>query len=139
MRVAPILIPLALAGALTVLAREPGPAVEASADGTPAYFVFLYATGADRPADRPLDELLGDARLQGHFAYMGRLSEEGTLVLGGPFKDLSGAMGVLRAADLDAARAIAEADPGVASGAFTVQAVKPWHPSVPGCVEDRPW
>lgn len=119
----------------------PAPAQEGAPPAEPArgYYVFEYATGPDWPRDLPLEELFRDERLQGHFQFMGALAERGILVLGGPFKDLSGAMGVIEADDLEAAREIVSADPGIAAGAFTLDTVRPWHPSVAGCVEERAW
>lgn len=69
------------------------------------------------------------AALPDHLAYQARLEAEGSLALAGPLSDLAGetvegmGMIVYRAASLEAARKLAEADPMHASGArrFTLR------------------
>lgn len=60
--------------------------------------------------------------LPDHLAYQAKLEAEGTLLMAGPMSDTEGGevIGgciILRAEDMDAARAIAAADPMHASGA----------------------
>ena len=52
-----------------------------------------------------------------HHEHLARLREQGQLELSGPFTDRSGGAYLVRAADFDAARAIACSDPLHASGA----------------------
>lgn len=61
-----------------------------------------------------------------HLAFLDRLRAEGRLELAGAFTDRSGGAYLLRAADLDAARAIASADPLQASGSSTLT-VREWN------------
>jgi uncharacterized protein YciI len=69
---------------------------------------------------------------------MKKLEQSGVLCLGGPFKDDTGALGVVRAADYGSAFALVSSDPAVHEGIFTAE-VHPWHPSVPGVVEAKRW
>ena len=55
-----------------------------------------------------------------HYAHLDRLRERGQLELSGPFTDRSGGAYVVRASDLDEARAIAFSDPVHTSGASQV-------------------
>ena len=98
------------------------------------YFVFLYVPGPGWLSHKPITE----QPLSEHFAYMERLTGEGILVLGGPFKDDQGAIGVLEVANLAEAREVIDNDPAVRDGIFQAE-VHPWHPAVPGQVEVRPW
>ena len=72
------------------------------------YFVYWLTIMVDRATYEP--------HLPDHLRYLASLHEAGALVLSGPFTDRTGGMIVVRAESLDAARAIAEADPLVASG-----------------------
>ena len=73
-----------------------------------------------------------------HFTYMENLQEDGVLCLGGPFKDNTGAMGIILAADFKSASAIITNDPAVLDGIFAAE-VYSWHPAVPGVVEAKAW
>ena len=55
-----------------------------------------------------------------HYAHLDQLRERGQLELSGPFTDRSGGAYVVRATDLDEARAIAFSDPVHTSGASQV-------------------
>jgi uncharacterized protein YciI len=61
-----------------------------------------------------------------HYAHLARLREGGQLELAGPFSDRSGGAYVIKAGDLDAAHAIAHADPLHATGASDVR-VYEWN------------
>ncbi len=78
-------------------------------------FVFIGHDGADGPARRA-------ANRERHVANLEALYEAGTLVYGGPIRDQNnksiGAVLVLEAPDLAAARAILDQDPYVAGGVF---------------------
>ena len=101
----------------------------------PDYFVFIYRRGPGWSSERPPLEQAG---LPGHFQRMQELADAEILVTGGPFKDLSGAMGIIQAASLDHAREIVARDPVVAQETMLAE-VLPWHPSVIGCVQARDW
>jgi uncharacterized protein YciI len=59
--------------------------------------------------------------IRAHVAHLKALEGRGQLVLCGPFADHPGGMVVLKARSYDEARAIAEADPFVSSGAETYE------------------
>lgn len=80
-----------------------------------------YVITLTRKPDRQLTPDL----IRAHVAHLQRLDEQGRLVLCGPFADGEGGMVIVRAASLEEARSIAEADPFVASGAETCQ-VRQW-------------
>ena len=117
------------------MGRAPARPPAAPAPGrAESYYVFLYRPGPAWRQGRPVTE----QPLEKHFAYMGELQRSKVLVLGGPFEDSSGAMGVIVAASLaDAVRTI-DADPIVADGVVTAE-VRPWHAAAPGCVESKPF
>ena len=71
-------------------------------------FVYALRIVVDRATYEP--------RLPAHLQYLQELDAAGTLILSGPFGDRTGGMVVVRAGSLEEARAIAEADPLVASG-----------------------
>ena len=66
-----------------------------------------------------------------HAAYMGRLTKEGKLLVGGPFVDkagsftATGAVLILAADSLEAARTIEENDPAVVAGLMSIAEIKP--------------
>ena len=61
-----------------------------------------------------------------HYAFLDRLREQGKLELAGPFTDKSGGAYLIRAADLDEARALAFSDP-VHLTASSVVTVYEWN------------
>ncbi len=65
---------------------------------------------------------------------MTRLENEGKLVTGGPFKDASGVVGILKAGSLEEAQQIIANDPMIQNNVFKAE-VKAWTPSVSGCIE----
>ncbi len=73
-----------------------------------SYFLYKLQIVVDRAAYEPF--------LPEHLAYLDHLTASGILVLSGPFVDRTGGMVVVQADSYEAARAIAEADPLVASG-----------------------
>lgn len=88
----------------------------ASERGSLAFEVFVAVS---TPTGKvPVPKILPD-----HLAYIGGLEEDGRLMMAGPLSDETGTqmegtgMLVLRAADMDEARALADADPMHASGA----------------------
>lgn len=72
------------------------------------FFVYILTIVVDRSVYEP--------QLPAHLAYLQQLADDGTLVLSGPFADRRGGMVLIRAESEEHARAIAEADPLVASG-----------------------
>jgi uncharacterized protein YciI len=66
------------------------------------------------------------AVIEPHYAHLATLRERGQLELSGPFSDRSGGAYLIRAADLDAAHAIAFADPVHVSGSSDVR-VYEWN------------
>ena len=68
-----------------------------------------------------------------HVAHLKRLDERGQLVLCGPFADGAGGMVIIKAESLEAAVAVAEADPFVSSGMESYE-VRTWYLS---CRENK--
>ncbi len=75
------------------------------------YFVYILRIVVERSVYEP--------HLPAHLEYLRTLDRQGNLVLSGPFTDRTGGMILLRAASLEEARAIAEADPLVVAGVDT--------------------
>jgi len=65
-------------------------------------------------------EQFDPAVIEPHYAHLDKLRERGVLELFGPFTDKSGGAYLVRAQDLDEARAIAHADPVHTSGSSKV-------------------
>ena len=61
-----------------------------------------------------------------HVEYVLRLLNDGRLVVGGPFRDGSGALFVYEVADVDQARSIVADDPYVREGVVTSHALREW-------------
>lgn len=62
-----------------------------------------------------------------HLAYLRGLHAAGTVVLGGPVGDGSGAMVVLRAESQEAAQAVVDADPYTVAGVGADHVLRPWN------------
>ncbi len=62
--------------------------------------------------------MLTDALLEAHVAHLKQLTGRGELVLCGPFRDGGGALQILDAPSLDAARQMVMADPFIARGYY---------------------
>jgi len=86
------------------------------------YFLML-ARGV--PDKAPSEEVFAQ-----HGAHLRRLDHEGKLALAGPFLDRFGGAIVLRVANLDEARRVAEEDPMVHGGYETYELV-PWKQATP--------
>ena len=65
-------------------------------------------------------EQFDPAVIEPHYAHLDKLRERGVLELFGPFADKSGGAYLIRAEDMDQARAIAYADPVHTSGSSKV-------------------
>jgi uncharacterized protein YciI len=88
------------------------------------FTVVLMSFRNDGP---PLDKAAETALINAHVHYIATLHEQGYLLAAGPLTDpdarLSGLL--LYRTDLERTRELAEADPGVAGGRFTVKCL-PW-------------
>lgn len=102
-------------------AREPKPAAEASS--TPNYTLVLIKTG---PQSGKLTKEENDRAFAGHFANMERMSEEGQLLVAGPYgerrhdPDLRGIF-VLATSDRAEAERQASTDPTTQAGVFVLE------------------
>jgi uncharacterized protein YciI len=85
-------------------------------------FAIIYRPG---PAWRE-GVAMRDQGLGPHARYMQELLDGGRLVAGGGFADDDGGMAIVRAAGLEAAKAILAADPAVTSGIF-VGEIEEWR------------
>ena len=108
---------------------DPALAARTGADehGMRPYVLVVLKTGPKRMPDGEARE----AMFAGHFANMERLSEQGKLVLAGPFlKDPAGWRGlfVFAVDDIEEARALAESDPVIVSGEMVAE-YHPWYAS----------
>lgn len=111
----------------TALAQQPPAgfdaelAARAGADdlGMRGYVLVVLKTGPNRLPDGPER----DAMFRGHFASIKRLSEEGKLVLAGPFDGVDGWRGlfIFAVKDIDEARQLAAADPVLATGEMVAE------------------
>jgi uncharacterized protein YciI len=87
--------------------------------GMRKYVMVVLKTGPSRMPD-------GDERkamFAGHFANMQRLSDEGKLVLAGPFDGVDGWRGLflLAVSDIEEARAITATDPVIVNGEMVAE------------------
>jgi uncharacterized protein YciI len=135
---------LVAAGALAGQASSPAPP---AAPATPpaavpdftAFHAVTLELGPKWDRTRSVREQVG---IREHGEYMSRLSSEGKIVLGGPFLEgappsrATGAIVFYATADPAEARRLAEADPGIKGGLFTVGAVRRF---VVGAGAWRPW
>ena len=128
MRSAVLALTLTLAvGGATAAEPAPPPAYDAElaqrlgADeyGMRSYVLVVLKTGPNRqPAGPERDEMF-----KGHFANMKRLSEEGKLVLAGPFDGVDGWRGlfVFAVRDIAEAKQLAETDPVLVKGEMVAE------------------
>jgi uncharacterized protein YciI len=98
---------LACLMALNMLA---GSVMAADAAPAPSLFVVLYKQGPAWKEGVPMRE---QEAIIPHFRYMKKLFEAGTILEAGPTLDEPGGLVILKARDLDAAKAIMAADPSV--------------------------
>jgi len=88
---------------------------------------YVFATLLTGPNDASITDEKQRAELfKGHFSNMGRLAEEGKLVLAGPFIDGATKRGlfILNVATIQEAQALVKTDPSIAAGIFTVEFTK---------------
>ncbi|PKP80538.1 MAG: hypothetical protein CVT79_14730 [Alphaproteobacteria bacterium HGW-Alphaproteobacteria-18] len=88
--------------------------------GMRAYVLAILKTGPQDAVITDKDERA--ALFAGHFANMGKLAEEGKLVLAGPLGGEDGRRGlfILNTPDIEAAQDWVATDPTIAAGIFTV-------------------
>jgi uncharacterized protein YciI len=125
---AAVLAGLALATAAPSMAEEATPpgydaalAARLGADdyGMRSYVLVVLKTGPNRIAPGPER----DEMFRGHFANMKRLSDEGKLILAGPFDGVDGWRGlfVFAARDIDEAKQLAATDPVLVKGEMVAE------------------
>lgn len=87
--------------------------------GMRSYVLVVLKTGPNKMPAGPER----DALFRAHFANMKRLSDEGTLVLAGPFDGVDGWRGlfVFAVNDIAEAKALAESDPVLATGEMVAE------------------
>ncbi|WP_194955133.1 YciI family protein [Sphingopyxis solisilvae] len=125
----PLIVGILAAAALVPSAAHadpnvaPEPATKAPA--TAKLFAIVYEPGPVWKRGMPLaQQNLGE-----HGQYMRRLAADGVLILAGPLMTSEGGLVILRADDLEAARALMDADPAVQKGQF-VGTVSEWRPAI---------
>lgn len=74
-----------------------------------------------------IDQELNAKVRPAHLEYLDGLYKEGKVFMAGPFTDKQGGLVIYKADSLEAARALAEADPVVAQGARTLE-LREWSP-----------
>lgn len=87
-----------------------------AADTAPtSLFVILYKQGSAWKEGVPMEQ---QEAIIPHFKYMKRLFEDGTILEAGPTSDEPGGLVILKAKDLDEAKAIMAADPSMTMKMF---------------------
>jgi uncharacterized protein YciI len=92
-------------------------------EGELAMFVMIYTQGPAWQTVKTVKEL---PFYREHYRYMKQVFANGQLLMGGPFLDNEGAIGILDVEDEVRAREIVEHDPFVLEGVVEAQ-VHPWH------------
>lgn len=85
---------------------------------------YVFVTLKTGPKDAEItDATERGALFEGHFANMGRLAEEGKLVLAGPFMEAAPKRGlyIFDVPEITDAQALVETDPAVAAGIFIAE------------------
>jgi uncharacterized protein YciI len=114
---------LAAASCASPPKEEPMSEKPAAEDGPPQIvYAVRHLPGPKWVAGKPPQEQPG---IRQHIGYMQSCDERKILVCGGPFLDGTGGLCVLRAASLEEAQTLANADPSVAAG-LLVPEVHPW-------------
>ena len=88
-----------------------------------AHFLVIRSRGAGWIVDQPLDGQLGWPE---HAAFMGRLVEAGSVLLGGPVETTDAVLLLVRAADARAAARLFDDDPWTPD-LLPVDTVWPWQ------------
>lgn len=119
---------LAIAFAAPLFLAGPTGASEApAAAGEENLFIFVFRPGPAWVEGKSLAE----QGLRPHGLYIKSLFDEGRIFAAGPFTDRDGGLVILRAADMEAARAVYDADPAIESGKF-VGEIMAWDPRFNG-------
>ncbi len=94
--------------------------------GMKSYVMAFLKTGPVQPRDKAEQDKL----MTGHLANIGRLAEEGKLVLAGPFTEGGEFRGIfiLDVSTIEEAKKLTESDPAVKAGVFKVEFIK-WYGS----------
>jgi uncharacterized protein YciI len=89
------------------------------------YYVALLYRGPNWSAEETPER---QRIMQGHLANIGRLAEEGKLILAGPFQDGTDLAGlfVFQVASLEEAKALCDTDPAVQARRLRVE-LHPWY------------
>lgn len=126
---------IALALALTM-----GPTAAVAAEQEePQYQMRAYVLGFLYVGPAKIDDAAKMKELQaGHMANIGKMAEEGKLILAGPFMDKGDLRGIFlfNTEKLEEAKGWCDSDPAVMAGALRVD-LKPWF-SAKGITIDQP-
>ncbi len=87
------------------------------------FYAVLYGPGKNWVEGKAMQQ----QPLDGHIAYVKNLSEDGTVLLAGPFVDGGGGLTILQADSLDEARLIIAEDPDVREQVIQAD-VRCWTP-----------
>jgi len=93
-------------------------------DDTLGLYVIIGRDGPDAKEKRPV------IRTE-HLAHLRKTVDAGRMVLAGPLTDGAGSLIVLKAESLEAAQALADADPYVRGGVFAEVEVHPFKHVLP--------
>lgn len=88
---------------------------------------YVFATLLTGPNDAAITDEAERAELfKGHFSNMGRLADEGNLVLAGPFSEAGNMRGlfILNVTTIEEAQALVQTDPSIKAGIFKVEFAK---------------
>ena len=118
-----LLLALAIGLAPACASAQSASTPTAVAQAPSTYFLFLYRPGPAWRAGVPMNQ----QGLAPHGAYMQQLLRDERLLAGGGFTDIDGGMAVVRAANMDEARALLAADPAITSGIFVAD-IRHWRP-----------
>jgi uncharacterized protein YciI len=114
-----------LAATLVAITLLTAPALAQETSVAPSLFVILYKQGPAWKEGIPMKQQ--DAILP-HYQYMKKLFEQGVILDAGPTLDEPGGVVILKAHDLDAARALMQADPSISSRMFSGE-IHSWSPT----------
>lgn len=131
----PFLFLLLLLGLTQMLSAQPAPAYDSvlakklhtDERGMHMYVLAILKTG---PA-KITDKVLRDSLFKGHMANIGRLADEGKLVVAGPLEENSQhyrGIFILNATNLTEARKLVATDPTIKAGIFEVELYE-WYGS----------
>ena len=123
-RTTPVLMALLIAAfpAPSLAAQTASQATQAPSTAR-KLFVFVYRPGPNWAHGLPMAK----QNLRPHGVYFADLLRTGRVFAGGGFVGRDGGMAIVRAADLDEARAMLEADPAISGGIFAAD-LHEWSP-----------